>query len=251
MHGRCWRRRGAVAAQIALLLAALPATVSAQVLRGHLVDAETESPIPSATITMMRHDSVAVDAAATDSAGFFSVAAEGAGAYELIARRIGYPATRSGNLRLNRGDTLQVEFRISAGAVLLDPVVVTSRRRPPPPDIQAFYRRAENPIFGTFMTRAEIEAAHAIRVSDLLRRIPGVQVVPVRFGVTGVLIRGCSPAIIIDGVQARFEPSIDNLVVPMELEGLEVYRTASQIPVQYGGLRLTCGAIMAWTRRGP
>lgn len=250
MERRQWVHRGAVAATVALLLAALPASGGGQVLRGHLVDSETESPIPSATIMMLRDDSVTVDAAATDSAGFFSVETEDAGSYQLIARRIGYPATRSGNLRLARGDTLQVEFRISAGAVLLDPVVVTSRRRPPPRDIQDFYRRAENPIFGTFMTRAEIEAAHAVRVSDLLRRIPGVQVVPVRFGVTGVLIRGCSPAIIIDGVHARFEPSIDNLVVPMELEGLEVYRTASQIPVQYGGLRLTCGAIMVWTRRG-
>jgi hypothetical protein len=129
--------------------------------------------------------------------------------------------------------------------------VVTARRRPPPPDIRDFYRRAENPIFGTFMTRAEIEQYHAVRVSDLLRRIPGVQVVPVRYGVTGVRIRGCSPAIIIDGVLARFEPSIDNLVVPMELEGLEVYRSASHVPVQYGGLRVPCGAIMAWTRRGP
>ena len=129
-----------------------------------------------------------------------------------------------------KGDTLQVEFRISAGAVLLDPVVVTSRRRRPPPDIEDFYRRAESAIFGDFMTRAEIEEAHALRVSDLLRRIPGVQVLPVRYGVTGVRIRGCAPMLIVDGVQARYEPSIDNLVAPMELEGLEVYRSPTPVP---------------------
>lgn len=239
-----------IAAGGILLLLALPGIATAQVLRGQLIDSETRGAIAAATIMMVR-DSVTVDAATTDSAGHFSVSAEESGQYRLVARRIGYPATTSSRMRLGVGDTLQVEFRISAGAVLLDPVVVTGRRRPPPPDIRDFYQRAESAIFGTFMTRVEIEEAHAVRVTDLLRRIPGVQVVPVRYGVSGVLIRGCSPAIIIDGVLARFEPSIDNLVVPMELEGLEVYRSAAQVPVQYGGLRVPCGAIMAWTKRGP
>lgn len=244
------RTAGMAVGLAVLMLLALPGGAAGQVMRGHLLDSETRAPVPAATIMMVR-DSVTVDAAATDSAGYFSVTADEAGQYRLVARRIGFPATTSTDLRLLRGDTLQVEFLISAEAVLLDPVVVTARRRPPPPDIRDFYRRAENPIFGTFMTRAEIESYHAVRVTDLLRRIPGIQVVPSRYGVSAVLMRGCSPALIIDGVWARFEPSIDNLVVPMELEGLEVYRSAAQVPVQYGGLRVPCGAVMAWTRRGP
>jgi hypothetical protein len=228
-----------------------PTVAPGQVMRGHLIDAETRAPIDAAAIQLVGRDSASVDAATTDSAGYFQVAAAESGNYRLIARRIGYPATTSDPLRLADGDTLQVEFRISAGAVLLDPVVVTGRRRRPPPDIEQFYQRAERKIFGTFMTREEIEQAHAVRVSDLLRRIPGVQLVPVRYGVTGVRIRGCAPMLIVDGIQARFEPSIDNLVVPMELEGLEVYRSPSHVPVQYGGLRGSCGAIMVWTKRGP
>ena len=229
----------------------LPDSVAAQVVRGHLVDSETKSPIPAATIMLLGPDSGTVDTAATDTAGYFSVESMDGGRFRLIARGIGYPPTTSDDLRMAKGDTLQVEFRISAAAVLLDPVVVTSRRRRPPPDIEDFYRRAESAIFGDFMTRAEIEEAHALRVSDLLRQIPGVQVLPVRYGVTGVRIRGCAPMLIVDGVQARYEPSIDNLVAPMELEGLEVYRSPSHVPVQYGGLRSNCGAIMVWTRRGP
>ena len=134
--------------------------------------------------------------------------------------------------------------------MLLDPVVVTGRRRPPPPDIRAFYARADQAIFGTFITRDEIERANAIRASDLLRRIPGMQVGPLQWGSATATMRGCTPTIIIDGVVANYERSIDNLVTPMDLEGIEVYRASSQVPAQYGGMRIRCGAIMLWTRRG-
>lgn len=226
------------------------APASCQVIQGVLVDDASDAPIDAAVIVLLAEDSLAIDNAATDTAGFFRVAAEDAGAYRLIARRIGYPATISHPLRLSTGDTLRVEFRIAAGAVLLDPVVVTGRRRPPPPDIRAFYARADQAIFGTFITREEIERANAIRASDLLRRIPGMHVGPLQWGSATATMRGCTPTIIIDGVVANYERSIDNLVTPMDLEGIEVYRASSQVPAQYGGMRIRCGAIMLWTRRG-
>lgn len=226
-----------------------PAT--GQVVTGHLVDDSTEEPVEAASIVLIGEDSLSIDAATTDSVGFFTVDAERGGEFRLQAQRIGYPETISTPLGLDEGDTLRVEFRISAGAVLLDPVVVQGRRRPPPPDIVAFYDRAERSIAGTFITREEIEAAHPMRASDLLRTIPGVRLGPLRFGASTVTIRGCIPLFIVDGVIARYERSIDNLVSPLDLEGLEVYRSAAEVPVQYGGLRHDCGAVMIWTRRGP
>lgn len=226
------------------------AAANSQVIQGMLVDDASEAPIEAATIVLLVDDSVAIDNAATDTAGFFRVSAEDAGDYRLIARRIGYPATISHPLRLSPGDTLRVEFRIAAGAVLLDPVVVTGRRRAPPPDIRDFYARADQAIFGTFITRDEIERANAVRASDLLRRIPGMHVGPLQWGSATATMRGCTPTIIIDGVVANYERSIDNLVTPMDLEGIEVYRASSQVPAQYGGMRIRCGAIMLWTRRG-
>lgn len=235
-----------------LMVAATGARPAAgQVITGHLLDDATDEPVETASIVLVGGDSVSIDAATTDSVGFFTVGADDRGEFRLLARRIGYPETISTPLRLGEGDTLQVEFRISAGAVLLDPVVVQARRRPPPPDIVAFYDRAERSISGTFITRQEIEAAHAMRASDLLRTIPGVQLGPLRYGASTVTIRGCVPLFIVDGVIARYERSIDNLVSPLDLEGLEVYRSPADVPVQYGGLRHDCGAVMIWTRRGP
>lgn len=227
-----------------------PDVAISQVIQGILVDDRDDVPIEAATVVLLAEDSLAIDTAATDTAGFFRVSAENGGQYRLIARRIGYPATISNPLRISPGDTLRVEFRIAAGAVLLDPVLVTGRRRAPPPDIRDFYARADQAIFGTFITREEIERANVIRASDLLRRIPGMQVGPLQWGSATATMRGCTPTIIIDGVAANFERSIDNLVTPMDLEGIEVYRASSQVPVQYGGMRIRCGAIMLWTRRG-
>jgi hypothetical protein len=238
------------AGMLALMLGAGAPAVHGQVMRGHLVDDSTELPIEAARIVLLGSEGETIDAAMTDSAGYFSVAGGEAGEYRLTAGRIGYPQTVSSPLSLAFGDTLQVEFRISAGVVLLDPVIVTGRRRRPPADIRAFYRRAESGIFGTFLTRTDIERAHPVRSSDLLRTIPGVQVVPMALGGAATLIRGCRPLIVVDGVRVQNVTSIDHLVQPLELEGLEVYRSPSQVPVEYGGLRSNCGAILIWTRRG-
>lgn len=246
-------RGGTVVRLLAALAAgAVAATpLHAQVFQGTVVDAGSREPVGTATVELVAGDSLSIDSAITDSIGRFIVDAGEEGSYRLIARRIGYPATISHALRVGDGDTLRVEFRISAEAVVLDPVVVTARVRPPPADIAAFYARAERAIFGSFLTRAEIEQAHAMRASDLLRRMPGIQVGPLQYGAAVATMRGCMPTIIVDGVIANYETSIDNLVSPRDLEGLEVYRAASQVPVQYGGLRIRCGAIMIWTRRGP
>jgi hypothetical protein len=250
-----WYGAHLVLATLALLLIGAPLPLAGQVLRGRVMDATTEAPIQGATMALLDDDSARVVAtAATDSVGYFLVAAEAAGAYRLRAQRIGYPTTTSTPLRVSTGDTLEVEFRVSAAAVLLDPVVVTARRRPPPPIIVDFYERAQRSIFGTFITRAEVEELHPIRTTDLLRRIPGVQVVPLYLGGgSAVLMRGgCRPRVVVDGVRVRDVRSIDDLVQPLELEGLEVYRSSSQVPVQYGGLGVPgeCGAVIIWTRRG-
>ena len=237
---------------LALLLCASAAPAGAQVFHGRLVDEATDRPIAAATINLLSDSTRLVDATLTDSVGYFLVAAEAAGEFRLRAQRIGYPPTISTPLNMSMGDTLEVEFRISAVAILLDPVVVTARRRKPPPMIEDFYERAEQGIWGTFVTRAEIERIRPMRTTDLLRRIPGIMVTPMAFG-GGAEVQmrgGCEPMVIVDGMRVRQVISIDHLAQPLELEGLEVYRSFAQVPVEFGGMRPACGAVLIWTRRG-
>lgn len=253
MFGSRWQPMRLLFAGVGILVAMAPLPLGAQVLHGVLLDATSDGPVTGARVGLVDNDSIMLRITTTDSLGYFLLEGPATGAYRLRAERIGYPTTISVPLNVSAGDTIEVEFRIAAGAVLLDPVVVTARRRPPPPMIRDFYRRAERSISGTFITRADVERAHPFRTSDLLRRIPGLQIIPLRLGGgSAVLMRGgCSPLVVIDGVRLRDVRSIDFLVQPLELEGLEVYRSAAQVPVEYGGLQTGCGAIMIWTRHGP
>jgi hypothetical protein len=35
------------------------------------------------------------------------------------------------------------------------------------------------------------------------------------------------------------------------LDAVEVYRSAAEVPVEYGGSNAGCGVILLWSRRGP
>jgi hypothetical protein len=59
----------------------------------------------------------------------------------------------------------------------------------------------------------------------------------------------CVPQIYVDGMRMR-TCSIDDLVSPMDLKGMEVYRSAVEVPAELAGPGSSCGAIALWTRRG-
>lgn len=41
---------------------------------------------------------------------------------------------------------------------------------------------------------------------------------------------------------------IDEFVVPADVEAVEVYRRASELPARFGGATEGCGAVVIWTR---
>jgi hypothetical protein len=46
--------------------------------------------------------------------------------------------------------------------------------------------------------------------------------------------------------------NLDDIGPPSDIAGIEVYRSATQVPVRFGGtsLETLCGVIVIWTRRG-
>ncbi|HEV2129941.1 MAG TPA: Plug domain-containing protein [Longimicrobiaceae bacterium] len=119
--------------------------------------------------------------------------------------------------------------------------------------LAGFHQRSTARVLGAFVTRADIEKQRAHTTTALLRRIPGVQLVPRPLGGGHtVMLRGtCAPMVYIDGIKVRlFSGTIDDLVTPQALEGIEVYRSAAEVPAEYSGLNAGCGVILLWTRRG-
>lgn len=230
------------------LLLASASPLAAQALLGTLLDAGTRAALPEGLVTLLDRDSVVLAQVRTDTEGQFSLTVPRRGSYLLRAEHAGYRAATSPALGIGGDDTLTVEFMLAMDAVMLDPLVVTGRTRRLTPDGRAFYERADRSAWGTFITRKDIEKWHPIRTTDLFNRIPGVQT-RTMMGGNSVTIRGtCRPTVYVNGIRANHYRSIDDLAQPMELEGVEVYRSASQAPPQFTGLMAGCAVVLLWTR---
>lgn len=133
---------------------------------------------------------------------------------------------------------------------------------------------------GSFLTRTQISRSNASRLTDLLRIVPGVQVVPDADGGVMVELRGarritldspprvsndttrtasgptppatasikrCPAAFQVDGLPVDNGASSDLELRPDLIEAIEVY-SGGQVPIELAGRHSECGIILIWTR---
>jgi outer membrane cobalamin receptor len=114
---------------------------------------------------------------------------------------------------------------------------------------RGFYARQKN-SGATFFTRAQIESWDPHSIAALLRRVPGMQVTDGPFA-RATLGRASGPAscpiqYFVDGIPVYnfglWEMSL------RDIEGVEVYRGASQVPAEFNRRTARCGVIVIWTR---
>ena len=233
-----------------------PPSLHGQAVRGQLTDEDTSAPISEATLRLVAPDNSVAATARTDSLGEFILPFDGAGGtYRIRAEKLGYRPAISSPLSLEESDTLDVHVRLAKQIVVLDSVQVNApetRRRATL--VRGFYDRLEQRAFGTFITREDIVRKRPIVTTDLFASVAGMRTVPRRLGDgAAVLVRGdCTPTVWIDGIKAtpQFGMTIDDLVRPVEIEGIEIYRSIAEAPPQYQGLNAGCSAIVIWTRVG-
>jgi len=223
--------------------------LSGQIVHGRLVDAGSGAPVAAARIRIVQQGTAA-DSALTDTAGAFIVRGKDGEKFRLSAERVGYAESVSGEVDAAENDSVEVLFRIAADAVVLEPleVVATIRRRGP--WLDAFYRRAEERRFGHFITRDQIDARQVMHTTDLLRRVPGLQIVPARrigYAVQGR--GGCTPVVVLDGLRLGVAGNlVDEWVSARDLEGIEVYNGSGQAPGEFAFYENGCAMIVLWTR---
>jgi hypothetical protein len=239
---------------VAALLAASATPSAAQMVHGRVLERGTDKPIPSAILELRDGGNVRAQARTLDD-GTFVIPVPGAGTYRLAATRVGFESLLSGDLVIQRLDSLDLVFRMVSTAVALDPVSVSTPRYRSA-RLAGFYERSAKRRQGHFLTRDVIEQARSSRTSDLLRRIPGLSFRATRRGGFAVRARGgCEPQVYIDGMDVSMfgnVTSVDDLVRPDDLEGVEVYGSSS-VPVEFirnNPTTAQCGAVMFWTRMG-
>lgn len=229
--------------------------VAAQSIEGVLLERGTDRPIDMAVVTLITLDGDSVHSALTDGSGRFRVESPKAGEFRLAASSLGHKTTiPSSVFTLNEGDWMSVEFRIEPTPIDIAGLNVSAQpglMHQPKLVRSGFVERARQG-FGRFLTPLDIERSHALTTSELLSRTGRVTT---RYALGGDRImmlgpRGyCTPIVYLDGFQISIsDMSLDAIVPVTALEAVEVYRSGSEAPLQYGGTRGGCGVILLWTK---
>ncbi|HEX2079551.1 MAG TPA: carboxypeptidase-like regulatory domain-containing protein [Longimicrobium sp.] len=230
-------------------------------ISGRVLDAQTEQPLPSATVTLLNPREQRVARVVTDSLGRFRMRVSEPNGYSLRAERVGYRAATSGVITVTPDDTVVVELRLSTQAVVLAPLTVVAASSQVMRDHQlaGFQFRRERQPFGRYLGPEEIERINPFYASDVLQQVPMVQVhggftrvvtLPARGRGMGARAR-CIPNLYVDGQLVRLdsELTIDQMVTGKNVAAVEVYSSPSSAPGEFPPrIDPFCGVVVIWTR---
>ncbi|MGE0160777.1 MAG: TonB-dependent receptor [Gemmatimonadales bacterium] len=240
--------RSLVITAVACAIACAP--LCAQAVEGRLVDAATGNPIEGAWVALLRR-ARPVETDLTDADGRFSLPIPNVDLYRLRAERIGFGTALTPPILFSNAERVGLTFRLHAQAVELDPIDVVGESSRPAAIPGGFAQRAERGGLGYFVTREEIEARNPHLTTDLLRDVPGVRIVGdnVAVGRRGRTRERCEAEVMVDGTrQGTAATSIDDLVDPARLYGIEVYTRSFDVPPELA-TNPPCGLIGLWTMR--
>jgi len=239
----------------------LPVQLAAQALgtlKGTVLS-ERAMPLADARIRIVNTDPVVL----SGEDGTFQLAGVSPGHQLLEVRLLGYLAAFR-PIEVGAGETLYVQVVLALAPVPLSPVEVEAELARLPAMRGFEERRAQG--YGHFFNRQEIARMQPRVVTDVLRRVPGVQVQPVAgpFGPNDVIrmsrttgVTGGRPCPVLFYMNGTPFPvtgdiSINQYVVPEDVIAIEVYNGTSQVPPQFQSNQLNarCGVIAIWTRGG-
>lgn len=252
------------------MLAAVASTAAAQdVVRifGRVVEEESGTPIPGVDLTIRGSEGRFIRSAVTDDVGSFEVLVQNVDAVKIYASRLGYMDNTTPVLHFDGHDFYQVEIRLDPEALLLAPLEVIARSEATQSPLLANFRQRLASGSGYYITRTDVEQRNPMHVTDLLRDIPGVNLQSSGRGsqrtvrMSRASSRDCPVQVYVDGfLLTRSIPTstgwsaetftIDDVVSPSSIEGIEVYRGPSTVPPEFLGPGASCGVIAIWTRRG-
>lgn len=245
MRGMIRAAAVALAVGAASLGAQERAPASTGVVTGTVYDG-SHQPIERVEVSVVNGTAVA----RTDTAGEFTLSGLVPGRARLRFRRLGFePVVLAAEVPL--GDTTDVDVTLTVVAQQLQGVIVQDDAAKIVQLAEFESRRRQG--IGHFITRTQIERRQPIRLSDMVRQIPGALLVPDRTGQATLYFASaphpkCPPQYWVDGVMVTGY-NIDDML-PGDVEGIEFYSGPAGLPPQYNESRgnTICGLVLIWTR---
>lgn len=222
-----------------LLLVGVPATTAAQGVTGRTVDADDGEPVGGAEVILVDASGEGLQTVFTDSTGSFGLPVMEAGSYTIRVRHLAYRTVTSRVLELEGESALEVELRLGRDAIELDSLIVLARDEAVADHAPEYYRRLNRNRrqgLGRILSREDLEPLRDRTVREALEREL------VRFENRGV---PCTPMIFWNGL------AVSSWEIPVSgVEGIEVYRRASEIPTRYTNYQhaVDCGLVLVWSR---
>lgn len=223
----------------------LLAQAGSATLRGWVLRAETDAPLPAARVELLGTDKAAV----ADSTGRFEVSGLPAGD---VVVEVQYLGLRGGRWKvpLQAGSPTSMVFRVRLGVIPVPAIHVTASRVEWAQMRGFDYRMRHDD--GVFITRDEIRRRQPEDLSDLLRTVPGLTFEPpsTEFSDTRVLMGHgrlqCTPTLYMDGHRLTAFHLDD--FRPEHIEAMEVYTSMATVPGEFRIGPSRCGAIVLWSR---
>lgn len=202
----------------------------------------------------------------TRTNGRFQIDSVPAGRHRILFRQIGFRAEAVW-LQFTTHDTTTVSVVLGQDPFVLPEVTTTGERRETrTPKMARFEGRRDAGTGGHFIGDEILREREHSLLSDVLRRIPGVQLVLIPGGGRAArssrssisLQTQCFMRVFVDGIRV-WDPgsrarlgttnlyNIDNHPV-QQLQGIEVYSGSASTPADLGGGTSECGTIVLWTR---
>jgi hypothetical protein len=234
----------------ALTCAALT-SVPGQSIVGRVIDGSTRATVAGALVVAVDNDGREYGRAITDTTGLFRFDRL-ARARKLRVTALSYASFESA-LELEKLELQRVDVPLSPVGVPAAPLTVTARRLVRDPRLAEFYQRMdfqERAGFGRFLHREEIDSTALPALTDYLTRFARVPIDGAGDRAVVVGRGNCGKVqLFVDGVKTDLPI---NAIPVGTIEGAEVYRSRSELPMEYSyGQAVNCGALLVWTRTGP
>lgn len=192
----------------------------------------------------------------TDAEGRFVIGSAPAGTHTLMARRLGF-APFQAVVDILPTASSHHDITMAPIVTTLDTMSVRAAQSASwRSDLES--RRASG--FGRYIVESDIERRNPMQVTDLLRDVPGVEIVPLGLTKVPVMKREggqeiCFPTVYVDGFRQP-RPQGDTLALMLDLEllvgvanvrAIEVYSRWSRVPVQFLDPAEQCGSLVIWS----